>query len=142
MAVLQKAGITIPNELVNDCDPGDRSYSLNATALQMDTAQYIGQICTLKNCSAFISVGDNFYDSGVDFTTGGILRFEEAWVNMYSQCVFESASWYQCIGNHDVMRGQDGVNFETTTKDGTSATRTATSITRTISKDWTGPRTS
>lgn len=80
----------------------------------MDTAQYIGQICTMKNCSAFISVGDNFYDSGVDFTTGGILRFEEAWVNMYNQGVFEYAPWYQCIGNHDVVRGQSGVDFETT----------------------------
>lgn len=112
--MLEKAGIDIPNELVNDCDPGDRTYSFNATALQMDTAQYIGQICTIKNCSAFIGVGDNFYDSGVDFTTGGILRFEEAWVNMYSQGVFEYAPWYQCIGNHDVVRGQGGVDFETT----------------------------
>lgn len=114
MANLWAHGITIPNELVNDCDPGDKTYILNATALQMDTAQYIGQICTMKNCSAFISVGDNFYDSGVDFTTGGILRFEEAWVNMYNQGVFEYAPWYQCIGNHDVVRGQSGVDFQTT----------------------------
>jgi len=94
MSVLEKAGIGIPNGLVNDCDPGDRMYAFNATASQMDTAQYIGQICTIKNCSAFIGVGDNFYDSGVDFTTGGILRFEEAWVNMYNQGVFEYAPWY------------------------------------------------
>jgi len=57
LAKLQAANITIPNELVNDCDPGDKQYIVNATALQQDTAQYIGQICTLKNCSAFISVG-------------------------------------------------------------------------------------
>jgi len=56
MAKLQAANITIPNELVNDCDPGDKMYIVNATALQQDTAQYIGQICTMKNCSAFISV--------------------------------------------------------------------------------------
>jgi len=56
MAKLQAANITIPNELVNDCDPGDKAYIVNASALQMDTAQYIGQICTMKNCSAFISV--------------------------------------------------------------------------------------
>lgn len=112
MPELQAAGIAIPNELVNDCDPGDRSYAFNATALQMDTAQYIGQVCGIKNCSALISVGDNFYDSGVAFTTGGILRFEEAWVNMYSQGVFEYNTWYQCIGNHDVVRGEDSVNFE------------------------------
>lgn len=112
MPVLKSAGIDIPNELVNDCDPGDRTYVVNATALQMDTAQYIDQVCQSKGCSAFVSVGDNFYDSGVDFTTGGVIRFEEAWVNMYSQGVFQTAPWYQCIGNHDVVRGQGGVDFE------------------------------
>ena len=79
----------------------------------MDTSSYVGQICAMKNCSAFISVGDNFYDSGVDFTTAGILRFETAWVQMYSQGVFEYAPWYQCIGNHDVVPGQSGVDFLT-----------------------------
>ncbi|EJT96923.1 tartrate-resistant acid phosphatase type 5 precursor [Dacryopinax primogenitus] len=113
MADLKAAGITVPNELVNDCDPGDKAYINNATALQTDTANYIGQVCTMKNCSAIISVGDNFYDSGVDFTTGGILRFEEAWVNMYAQGVFRDMPWYQCLGNHDVVKGQAGVDFET-----------------------------
>ncbi|KAL1982735.1 hypothetical protein VTN96DRAFT_917 [Rasamsonia emersonii] len=110
---LQKANVTIPREVQNDCDPGDRTYITNATALQENTASYIGEVCAQKNCSAFISVGDNFYDSGVDFTTGGILRFQEAWVNMYSQGVFENAPWYQCLGNHDVVKGQSGVDFET-----------------------------
>jgi tartrate-resistant acid phosphatase type 5 len=41
-----------------------------------------------------LSVGDNFYDSGVDFTTSGILRFQAAWVDMYSQGVFKKAPWY------------------------------------------------
>jgi hypothetical protein len=58
-------------------------------------------------------VGDNFYDSGIDFTTGGIQRFQEAWVGMYSQGVFESTPWYQCLGNHDVVKGQSGVDFQT-----------------------------
>lgn len=60
-----------------------------------------------------VSVGDNFYDSGIDFTTGGIQRFQEAWVDMYSQGVFESTPWYQCLGNHDVVKGQSGVDFQT-----------------------------
>lgn len=60
-----------------------------------------------------LSVGDNFYDSGVDFTTGGILRFEAAWVNMYTQGVFQKAPWYQCLGNHDIVKGQSGVDFQT-----------------------------
>jgi hypothetical protein len=60
-----------------------------------------------------ISVGDNFYDSGVDFTTGGILRFQEAWVDMYSQGVFNDVPWYQCLGNHDIVKGQSGVDFQT-----------------------------
>jgi tartrate-resistant acid phosphatase type 5 len=110
---LEAAGITIPREVQNDCDPGDRMYIANATAFQMDTSAYIGQICAMKNCSAFISVGDNFYDSGIDFTTGGILRFQEAWVDMYSQGVFEHAPWYQCLGNHDIVKGQSGVDFQT-----------------------------
>lgn len=91
-----------------------RHWLRSHTGIIVDTAQYVGEICALKNCSAFISVGDNFYDSGVDFTTGGILRFEEAWVNMYTQGVFEYAPWYQCIGNHDVVKSDAGVYFETT----------------------------
>lgn len=58
-------------------------------------------------------MGDNFYDSGVDFTTGGILRFQEAWVDMYSQGVFNQVPWYQCLGNHDIVKGQSGVDFQT-----------------------------
>ncbi|GIC90152.1 uncharacterized protein Aud_006584 [Aspergillus udagawae] len=125
--------ITIPREVQNDCDPGDRAAVTNATALQgksrqpilqklkacfpntrpADTAAYIGKVCETKNCSAFVSVGDNFYDSGVDFTTGGIIRFQEAWVDMYRGGVFDTATWYQCLGNHDVVKGQSGVDFET-----------------------------
>lgn len=53
-----------------DCDPGDKQYITNATALQskslenqtftfaelvlVDTAAYVGQICAMKNCSAFV----------------------------------------------------------------------------------------
>jgi tartrate-resistant acid phosphatase type 5 len=40
-----------------------------------------------------LSVGDNFYDSGVDFTTSGILRFQAAWVDMYAQGIFKNAPW-------------------------------------------------
>lgn len=67
----------------------------------------------MKNCSAFVTVGDNFYDSGIDFTTGGILRFQEAWVDMYKEGIFEEAPWYQCLGNHDIVKGQSGVDFQT-----------------------------
>jgi len=70
------------------------------------------ELSFIWNCLK-VSVGDNFYDSGVDFTTGGILRFQEAWVGMYSQGVFESTPWYQCLGNHDVVKGQNGVDFQT-----------------------------
>ncbi|KAG0699505.1 putative tartrate-resistant acid phosphatase type 5 precursor [Suillus ampliporus] len=110
---LQAAGLLIPNEVLNDCDPGDILYINNATALQLDTSAYIGQVCAMKNCTAFVSVGDNFYDSGIDFTTGGIQRFQEAWVDMYSQGVFETTPWYQCLGNHDIVKGQSGVDFQT-----------------------------
>ncbi|KIM96351.1 hypothetical protein OIDMADRAFT_33011 [Oidiodendron maius Zn] len=113
MPQLEAAGITVPNEVINDCDPGDKQYITNATALQMDTSSYVGQVCALKNCSAFLSVGDNFYDSGVDFTTSGILRFQAAWVDMYSQGKFKKAPWYQCLGNHDIVPGQSGVDFQT-----------------------------
>ncbi|KAF9442980.1 putative tartrate-resistant acid phosphatase type 5 precursor [Macrolepiota fuliginosa MF-IS2] len=113
MPKLQAAGITIPRELQNDCDAGDRTFVNNATALQEDTAGYIAQVCERKGCDAFLSVGDNFYDSGIDFTTTGVLRFEEAWVNMYKQGVFANARWYQCLGNHDIVLGQSGVDFET-----------------------------
>ncbi len=110
---LESLGVHPPNEVRNDCDPGDKQYITNATQMQMDTSAYVGQICAMKNCSAFISVGDNFYDSGVDFTTAGILRFEEAWVTMYQQGIFDYAPWYQCLGNHDVVPGQSGVDFQT-----------------------------
>lgn len=31
---LKAAGIDVPNEVINDCDPGDKQYITNATALQ------------------------------------------------------------------------------------------------------------
>jgi len=34
MPQLQAAGITVPNEVINDCDPGDKQFITNATALQ------------------------------------------------------------------------------------------------------------
>ncbi|KAG6810715.1 hypothetical protein H0H92_010597, partial [Tricholoma furcatifolium] len=86
---LQAANITIPNEVINDCG-SDRSSVFNATAFQESTASYIGQVCEMKGCDAFLSVGDNFYDSGVDFTTGGIIRFQEAWVDMYTGPAFNN----------------------------------------------------
>ncbi|KAH8694144.1 putative tartrate-resistant acid phosphatase type 5 precursor [Talaromyces proteolyticus] len=113
LPVLQAHNLTIPRDVQNDCDPGDRAYITNATALQESTATYIGDVCEKKDCKAFVSVGDNFYDSGVDFTTTGINRFQEAWVDMYSQGVFTNAPWYQCLGNHDIVYGQSGVDFET-----------------------------
>lgn len=67
----------------------------------------------MKNCSAFVSVGDNFYDSGVDFSTEGILRFEEAWVNVYQGKAYDNKPWYQCLGNHDVVQGEPAVDFQT-----------------------------
>lgn len=32
--MLQQDGFTIPKEVLNDCDPGDKAYITNATALQ------------------------------------------------------------------------------------------------------------
>jgi tartrate-resistant acid phosphatase type 5 len=37
MAQLESANITIPNEIINDCDPGDKQYITNATALQRES---------------------------------------------------------------------------------------------------------
>lgn len=78
-----------------------------------NTARYIESVCLRKNCSAFISVGDNFYDSGIDFETEGILRFDQAWANMYKGEAFDGKPWYQCLGNHDVVLGQPAVDFQT-----------------------------
>lgn len=60
-----------------------------------------------------MSVGDNFYDSGVDFTTEGIRRFYEGWANLYTGPSFDNKPWYMALGNHDVVPGQAGVDFET-----------------------------
>lgn len=67
----------------------------------------------MKNCSAFMSVGDNFYDSGVDFTTTGLQRFYEGWKNLYTGAAFDNKPWYQALGNHDVVPGSAGVDFQT-----------------------------
>ncbi|KAG6827407.1 hypothetical protein H0H92_011906 [Tricholoma furcatifolium] len=32
---------------------------------------------------------------------------------MYTGPAFNSTRWYQCLGNHDVVKGQSGVTFET-----------------------------
>jgi tartrate-resistant acid phosphatase type 5 len=57
-------------------------------------------------------MGDNFYDSGVDLTTTGINRFQKAWVDMYADGIFQVLPWYQTLGNHDVVPGYAGVDFE------------------------------
>lgn len=67
----------------------------------------------MKNCSAIVSVGDNFYSSAIDFSTGGVNRFEEAWSTMYKGGIFNNTRWYQTLGNHDIVKGQAGVDFQT-----------------------------
>jgi tartrate-resistant acid phosphatase type 5 len=67
----------------------------------------------MKNCSAIISVGDNFYSSAIDFTTEGVSRFEQAWSKMYDGGIFNNTRWYQTLGNHDIVKGQAGVDFQT-----------------------------
>ncbi|KAJ5432162.1 uncharacterized protein N7458_011318 [Penicillium daleae] len=113
MPKLQADGVTIPRDLQNDCDPGDRQAIANATIEETRTSKYIEKICLQKNCSAFISVGDNFYDSGVDFTSEGIQRFYEGWANMYVGKAFDGKPWYQALGNHDIVAGKAGVDFQT-----------------------------
>lgn len=140
MPKLQADGVTIPRDLQNDCDPGDRDAISNATIEESKshickdqnqarnkalrklsiltffparTAKYIEKICLMKNCSAFMSVGDNFYDSGVDFTSEGIQRFYEGWANMYTGKAFDGKPWYQALGNHDIVAGKAGVDFQT-----------------------------
>ncbi|GFF85346.1 purple acid phosphatase 3 [Aspergillus lentulus] len=113
MPKLKADGVQIPREIQNDCDPGDRQAISNATIEEESTARYIENVCLLKNCSAFISVGDNFYDSGVDFTSEGIQRFYEGWANMYVGEAFNGKPWYQALGNHDVVAGKAGVDFQT-----------------------------
>lgn len=34
LPALKAAGIAVPNEIVNDCDPGDKEYITNTMALQ------------------------------------------------------------------------------------------------------------
>jgi hypothetical protein len=67
----------------------------------------------MKNCSAIVSVGDNFYSSAIDFSTGGVNRFEKAWSTMYAGGIFNNTRWYQTLGNHDIVKGQAGVDFQT-----------------------------
>ncbi|EAU29649.1 predicted protein [Aspergillus terreus NIH2624] len=110
---LVAAGVDISREIQNDCDPGDRQAISNATIEEGHTAGYIEKVCLEKNCSAFISVGDNFYDSGVDFTSEGIRRFYQGWAQMYVGAAFDGKPWYQALGNHDVVTGHAGVDFET-----------------------------
>ncbi|KAJ5745271.1 hypothetical protein N7520_010453 [Penicillium odoratum] len=110
---LEADGVEIPKAIQNDCDAGDRLDISNATIEETRTASYIEKVCLKKNCSAFVSVGDNFYDSGVDFTSEGIQRFYEGWADMYVGEAFDNKTWYQALGNHDVVAGQAGVDFQT-----------------------------
>ncbi|KAJ5613908.1 hypothetical protein N7528_007562 [Penicillium herquei] len=113
LPTLEATGMEIPKAIQNDCDAGDRLDISNATIEETRTASYIEKVCLMKNCSAFVSVGDNFYDSGVDFTSEGILRFYEGWGDMYVGEAFDNKTWYQALGNHDVVAGQAGVDFQT-----------------------------
>jgi hypothetical protein len=60
-----------------------------------------------------VSVGDSFYDSGVELDSDGIIRFEETFVQMYGQGIYQDKVWYQTLGNHDIVKGQPGVDFVT-----------------------------
>jgi len=70
---LEAMGVNVSGEVRNDCDPGDKQYITNATQLQcevphhswrkikcslkscsVETSAYVGQICAMKNCSAFV----------------------------------------------------------------------------------------
>lgn len=110
---LVAANVTIPTSVTNDCSSSDAASAKNATAFQSQTAPYVGEVCARKNCSAFISVGDSFYDSGVDFTTDGLRRFEESWIQQYQGGIFDNARWYMTLGNHDIVPGQPAVDFQT-----------------------------
>jgi tartrate-resistant acid phosphatase type 5 len=115
---LQAANIDVSMEIINDCTLGDAQSLPNATVFQEKTASYLGEICdpSKRNCSAIISVGDSFYDSGVAFDTAGINQFEIAFQQMYNTSrgqFYENTTWYMSLGNHDVVRGWDGVNFQT-----------------------------
>lgn len=50
----------------------------------------------------------------MEFDTDGIIRFKKAWQDMYSEGIFQNLTWYQCLGNHDIVKGYAGVEFETT----------------------------
>ena len=67
----------------------------------------------MKDCAAYVSLGDNFYASGVDFSELGIEQWYESWADMYVGEAFDNKTWYQSLGNHDVVAGQAGVDFQT-----------------------------
>jgi len=51
-----------------------------------------------------ISVGDSFYDSGVQLDRDGIIRFEENFVQIHDQGIYRDKVWYQTLGNHDIVK--------------------------------------
>ena len=58
---------------------------------QKEVAQAIGQWCDSKECDFMLSVGDNFYTTGVDSIYDK--KFDKIWRNVYTQPSISNLPW-------------------------------------------------
>ena len=66
---------------------------------QVDVAAALGDVAARVHPSFIVSVGDNFYDYGVDTPTD--LQFNASWRDVYTHPALASLKWYSEAGNHD-----------------------------------------
>lgn len=66
---------------------------------QYDTATTLSRWCQKHTCSFIVSMGDNFYPSGVEKLNDP--RFNSTWKEVYNLSGINDLNWYLVLGNHD-----------------------------------------
>jgi acid phosphatase len=67
---------------------------------QLATARALGELAELADASFIVSVGDNFYENGID-TDAGDRAFNSSWRNVYTHPGLARRPWLAVGGNHD-----------------------------------------
>eukprot|EP00743_Colponemidia_sp_Colp-15_P000964 GILK01001063.1.p1 GENE.GILK01001063.1~~GILK01001063.1.p1 ORF type:complete len:372 (-),score=48.49 GILK01001063.1:188-1303(-) len=87
-------------------------YGRNGTSEQKAVAGAMGKYCDDKECEFIVTVGDNFYDGGVE--TVHNVQFNSSFEHVYTADSLY-VPWYPILGNHDHKWARYSYQLEYTT---------------------------